>query len=298
MRDVLIALLVIGIALNVAVLLVAIMARPRPVSTDAPTGQPPALSPAEPGGVLASPTTAGVTPRETYLSTEPAVAQAAEAVAGPGLGFHATTTSTTTSVLAAAPAAGELTVGPPDGVTSDATSAGTHRSGEPLAPTQSSAPDSADTTGRRRRFVLPRLEEDRARSDRAIAAVLGEVDTSGAARPAVRRQRTRRPAGEPVQHTEVRLVGSTGYGADFTYALARAMEQTTRDTDRVQVLPEGSVRLLLEADDVGAGAFVGRARALLAPWLQFAGVSVEFLVRPLPTGEPAVPAVERTASPR
>jgi hypothetical protein len=199
----------------------------------------------------------------------------------PGAAFHATTVPpTSTSVLSPVPAAAERTVDPPAPAAADN---GVPPPVDPvaLASPISSRAEPGDGTGRRRRFVLPRLDEDRARSDRAIAAVLGEIDTSGVTRPAVRRQRSRRVTGEPVPHTEVLLADMTRYAADFMYALARAMEQCTRDTDRVQVLPDGSVRLVLEADDVGAGAFVQRARELLGPWLQFAGASVEFRVRPL-----------------
>jgi hypothetical protein len=212
------------------------------------------------------------------------------------VGFHATTApATSTSVLAPVPApAAELTVDSPASTDDEPTRRRPRDGGDQLPGAVPAVIQAADAGGRRRRFVLPRLEEDRARSDRAIAAVLGEVETSGITRPAVRRQRTRRAAGEAVAHTEVLLVGAEHYAADFMYALARAMEQATRDTDRVQVLPEGNVRLLLEADDVGAGAFIQRARALLGPWLQFAGVTVEFLVRPveaavatLPSGGPS-----------
>ena len=336
MRDVLIALLVLGIALNVAVLFVAVMARPGPVAAgDADASRPsPGPGPVSAGGPVPSSLTAGSTPFKEHDAAEPARAVAPEppravapeppravapergGVLGPAprshvagatslsrhpdpssrsgsvvsatTGFHATTVpATSTSVLAPVPGpAAELRV---DAPAVGVTATGPAPRHDDQSPAAVPAPNqAADAAGRRRRFVLPRLEEDRARSDRAIAAVLGEIDTSRVTAPAVRRQRTRRVAGQPVPHTEVLLVGAERYAADFMYALARAMEQASRDSDRVQVLPEGSVRVLLEADPQGADAFVQRARALLGPWLQFAGVTVEFLVRPL---EPAVATI-------
>ncbi len=139
-------------------------------------------------------------------------------------------------------------------------------------------------TPRGRRFVLPPLDEDHARSARAIEAFLGGSPPTGTAaeRPHRRRHRARRPSGAPVPRTTMlvwlqgfgdldRLIGTTRSGPVFA-AFLEALRRSARATDEVREVGVGRVRVVVEADDAGANAYVERARAGVQPWLALLAV--------------------------
>jgi hypothetical protein len=142
---------------------------------------------------------------------------------------------------------------------------------------------------RGRRFVLPPLDEDQARSVRAIEAFLDgpPPPPSGIApeRPQRRRHRVRRPAGSPVPRTTMvvwlhgfadldRLVGTTR-ASSVSAAFVDALRRAARVTDEVREVGSGRVRVVVDTDDAGATAFVERARRGVQPWLELLAVPLK-----------------------
>ena len=168
----------------------------------------------------------------------------------------------------------------------------------------SASPNGADPAARRadlatrrgRRFVMPRNDEDRGRTERAIEAFLGEPAPSGSSsthRPR-RRARRQRPPGEPAG--PLVLVAALG-GFDqlrqtlgregairFAEAYGEALRATLRSGDHVTDLGQGRLRLVVHADEDGARALMDRARAVCEPWLRLAPVPLALRVRPMPDG--------------
>jgi hypothetical protein len=127
---------------------------------------------------------------------------------------------------------------------------------------------------RPRRFTLPKLEEDRARAERAIQAVLGEPTALGRGDDST----------GAVPHTaiDLSLRGLDGLrdaiGDDTAGRLVGAVASTihdhTRSGDRTIDLGDGRFRLIVEADPVGAEAASERIRALTSTWLAASVVPV------------------------
>jgi hypothetical protein len=148
------------------------------------------------------------------------------------------------------------------------------------------------TVRRARRFVLPKLEEDRARAERAIQAVLGEGpstqsgDVSPAHRPR-RRSRRHRPSG-PVEHTAldiaVRGLDELGrrVGSDAGDRLMEAVRGTIhghlRSGDRTIDLGDGRLRVIVETDRDGAMSAAERLGGLTSPWLAAAAVPLSLRI--------------------
>jgi hypothetical protein len=138
---------------------------------------------------------------------------------------------------------------------------------------------------RGRRFVLPKLDEDQDRTSEAIEAFLdGPPPEPGTTteRPQRRRHRVRRPAGTPVPRTTLlvwlqgfadldRAVG-TSRANHVSNAFRDALRRSARATDEVREAGSGRVRLIIDADDAGANAYVERARASVQPWLELLSV--------------------------
>jgi hypothetical protein len=133
---------------------------------------------------------------------------------------------------------------------------------------------------RGRRFVLPSLDEDQDRSAAAIEAFLGGEQPPGttAERPQRRRHRARRPTGSPVPRTTM-LVWLQGFGeldrvvgpsraSHVSNAFFDALRRLARTSDEVREVGTGRVRVVIDADDAGASAYVERARASVQPWLE------------------------------
>ncbi|MDQ6793682.1 MAG: hypothetical protein M3067_02445 [Chloroflexota bacterium] len=134
---------------------------------------------------------------------------------------------------------------------------------------------------RGRRFKLPPLDEDHARSARAIEAFLGgptEPATAAAERSSRRRHRARRPAGTPAPKTTL-VVSLKGYpeleramgptrATTVAVAFSDALRRSARSTDELRELGGGRMRIIVEADDAGANAYLDRARASTQPWLE------------------------------
>ena len=139
----------------------------------------------------------------------------------------------------------------------------------PREPTTHASGDAGPAARRSRRFVLPDDDGSHARTDRAIAAFLGEpVAPDPDARSSRRRHRARRPAGAPVPRTDL-VLSLAGADPDprLVHALSAAMRSTVRSSDEVVELPGGRLRITLEADVPGGEAFVRRARSVVKPWL-------------------------------
>ena len=148
------------------------------------------------------------------------------------------------------------------------------------------SPRPARRGGRARRFVLPPLDEDHARSARAIEAFLGGPPPTEVAseRPHRRRHRARRTAGTPVPRTSM-LVWLQGFGeldrmlgpargASVSTAFLDALRRAARTGDEVREVARGRARVVVEADDAGASAFLDRARTDMQPWLDLLAVPV------------------------
>src|SRR5438034_4915843 len=133
---------------------------------------------------------------------------------------------------------------------------------------------------RGRRFVLPPLDEDQDRSAAAIEAFLGGEPPIGTTteRPQRRRHRARRPTGSPMPRTTM-LVWLQGFGElDRVVGTARAshvsnaffdaLRRLARTTDEIREVGTGRVRVIIDADDAGASAYVERARSSVQPWLE------------------------------
>jgi hypothetical protein len=182
--------------------------------------------------------------------------------------------------------------------------AGQARAVEPSASLNGPEPAPAAAPGepatrRSRRFVLPRNDEDKGRTERAIEAFLGEPAPSGSTsthRPR-RRARRQRPPGEGAG--PVVLVAALG-GFDqlrqtlgregairFAEAYGEALRATLRSGDHVTDLGQGRLRLVVNADEEGAVALMDRARAVCEPWLRLAPVPLALRVRPMPEARPA-----------
>jgi hypothetical protein len=148
---------------------------------------------------------------------------------------------------------------------------------------RAATPEAAGRKSRRtrgRRFVLPPLDEDQDRSAAAIEAFLGGEQPAGTTteRPQRRRHRARRPTGSPVPRTTM-LVWLQGFGElDRVVGTARAshvsnaffdsLRRLARTTDEIREVGTGRVRVVIDADDAGASAYVERARASVQPWLE------------------------------
>jgi hypothetical protein len=149
-------------------------------------------------------------------------------------------------------------------------------------------------TRRGRRFVMPRNDEDKGRTERAIEAFLGEPAPSGSGsthRPR-RRARRQRPAGEAAGPLVLvaalggfdqlrQTVGREG-AVRFAEAYSEALRATLRSGDHLTDLGQGRLRLVVHADDEGARALMDRARAVCEPWLRLAPVPLSLRVRPMP----------------
>jgi hypothetical protein len=148
---------------------------------------------------------------------------------------------------------------------------------------------STKRTPRGRRFVLPPLDEDQARSVRAIEAFLDgpppPADATAPERPARRRHRVRRTAGTPVPRTTMvvwlqgyseldRAVGSTR-AATVANAFVDSLRRAARATDEVREMGSGRCRIVVDTDDAGATAFVERARRGVQPWLELLAVPLK-----------------------
>jgi hypothetical protein len=216
--------------------------------------------------------------------------------AGPGIAIAAMRATPSTerprgsSVAAVPPAAPTAAVAPPAPVAPvgpPAPVAAVHRAAPPGPaagkPAERSPETSAPAKSRRtrgRRFVLPPLDEDQGRSAAAIEAFLGGEPPPGAAagRPQRRRHRARRPTGSPMPRTTM-LVWLQGFGElDRVVGTSRAghvsnaffdsLRRLARTTDEVREVGTGRVRIVIDADDAGANAYVERARASVQPWLE------------------------------
>jgi hypothetical protein len=145
---------------------------------------------------------------------------------------------------------------------------------------ESATPPSKSRKARGRRFVLPPLDEDQARSAAAIEAFLGGTPPPGttAVTPQRRRHRARRAPGTPMPRTTM-LVWLQGFGElDRTVGTTRsshvanaffdAMRRLARTTDEIREVGTGRVRVVIDADDAGASAYVERARSAVQPWLE------------------------------
>ena len=144
---------------------------------------------------------------------------------------------------------------------------------------------------RPRRFVLPPLEEDDARSERAIEAFLGHAAPTAAPsvdRPHRRPHRRHRPAGSRATRSTL-VVGLNGFGdlertvgaaaaTRVAAAFAEALWRTARVGDEVQELDGGRVRLNLDCDRVGAEIFAERAASSVQPWLKALSVPLSIVV--------------------
>jgi hypothetical protein len=128
----------------------------------------------------------------------------------------------------------------------------------------------AGASGRRsRRFMMPDDGTSHARTERAIAAFLGEpVAPDPEGRSTRRRHRARRPAGAPLPRIDL-VLSLAGANPDprLVHALSAAIRGTVRSSDEVVEMPGGRLRVTLEADVGGGEAFVRRARAVVKPWL-------------------------------
>jgi hypothetical protein len=147
---------------------------------------------------------------------------------------------------------------------------------------------------RGRRFVMPRNDEDKGRTERAIEAFLGEPAPSGAGsshRPR-RRARRQRAAGEAAGPLVLvaalggfdqlrQTIGREG-AVRFAEAYGEALRATLRSGDHVTDLGQGRLRLVVHADDDGAQALMDRARAVCEPWLRLAPVPLSLRMRPMP----------------
>ncbi len=158
---------------------------------------------------------------------------------------------------------------------------------QPPAPATRSA---ADAPGARRRFVMPEDEGSHARTDRAIALILGEpVAPDPETRSHRRRHRARRAAGTPVPKTDL-VVSFAGSDPDprIVHALSAALRGAVRASDQVVELPDGQLRITLEADSGGGEAFARRAHGVVRPWLAALDPLLELRVeRPSPRAEGA-----------
>ena len=254
-RDLLLALLVIGVTLNVALIVFVAWANTRaaartPSADDADPGAPIASDDTDPARLLSLgsrlvdrdwiDTRAEGEPSSAGRAREPAV-RAAE------------------PLPAAEP---RLMVGGPPPATA-------HPALEP-----------APTARRPRRFVLPDRDESQDRSQRAIEAFFGQgVPARATPRPARRRSRVRRPPGAPIPRTDLVLaLGDGRYDARVVQAVSDALRGTLRDSDRVVELPGGRLQVTLEADARGGDAFLRRARTVLQPWLGVVDPDLELRV--------------------
>jgi hypothetical protein len=137
--------------------------------------------------------------------------------------------------------------------------------------------------GRRaRRFTMPEDNDvaEHARTERAIAAFLGEpVPADPEHRTSRRRHRARRAAGAAVPRTD--LVVSLGRAKPdprIVHALSAALRGTVRTSDQVVELAGGRLRITLEADTRGGDAFLRRAQGVVKPWLAALDPSLELRV--------------------
>jgi hypothetical protein len=149
-------------------------------------------------------------------------------------------------------------------------------------------------TRRGRRFVLPRNDEDKGRTERAIEAFLGEPAPSGSTSTHRPRRRARRrgapgEAGGPLVLVAAlggfeqlrQTVGREG-AIRFAEAYGEALRATMRSGDHLTDLGQGRLRLVVHADEEGAQALMDRARGVCEPWLRLAPVPLALRVRPMP----------------
>lgn len=142
--------------------------------------------------------------------------------------------------------------------------------------------DVVDGPGARRvrRFQMPHRDESSDRSERAIAAFLGSpIAPPPELRQPRRRNRARRPAGTPVEHTNLILtLGERPPDHRIVRAVSTALRTTLRETDELVELPGGRLRITLEADSRGGEAFLRRARTVVRPWLGVLGGQLDLRV--------------------
>jgi hypothetical protein len=253
-RDVLIILLVLGLLANVALIGSVAWIRHRAA------GQPPTTRDADPGAPVAADDTDPARLTATSSdSSEPdwvpaASAEPAEPIPAPE----------PVRPAARRPAARQRP---------------RTRTERGAAPAPRSA--TAEPGGRRsRRFVMPDDDGSHARTDRAIAAFLGEpVAPDPETRAHRRRHRARRPAGAPVPKTDL-VVSLAGSDPDprIVHALSAALRGAVRTSDQVVELPRGRLRITLEADAGGGDAFVRRAHGVVKPWLTALDPALELRV--------------------
>jgi hypothetical protein len=68
-----------------------------------------------------------------------------------------------------------------------------------------------------------------------------------------------------------RAVGTARAGS-VSNAFRDALRRSARATDEVREVAAGRVRIIVDADDAGATAYVERARASVQPWLELLAV--------------------------
>jgi hypothetical protein len=305
-RDVLLFLVLVAVLLNLALLVgvaiarrrwAASQARPRPhIAQRAAPGSSP-IPPVSPRPRPAAWATTGVRPLPAFgapprarpITAPPVAEQVSQAmpplpeVSEPVVGALASDVTAPPATTATLDELPEVT--------------GETAPDAPAAGSNGEAPGAAQAelaTRRGRRFVMPRNDEDKGRTERAIEAFLGEPAPSGSSsshRPR-RRARRQRPAGEAAG--PLVLVAALG-GFDqlrqtmgregavrFAEAYGEALRATLRSGDHVTDLGHGRLRLVVHADDEGARALMDRAKAVCEPWLRLAPVPLSLRVRPMP----------------
>ncbi len=295
-RDALLVVLAIAVVVNFAFIAqVAVLqrrrreaaqaaiagARPSPVAP-AGTGPPGGPGAPDPAGLVAlEPTHAGA-------SRTPALDPARAPVADPGPPVAPPPAHAGADVAAAAAPAASPTSAAPSGAADATRSASRKRAGA-----EGSGEPTTRPTSRTRRFAMPRVEEDRGRTEAAIGAFLGEPShtpgTAQAHRPRRRSRRQRAPGEVPLPPTVVvaalagwdelrHLTGREGAGR-FSEALGNAIRSTIRSGDELMELGEGRLRIVVHADEEGARALIVRAATICDPWLRAAPVPLSLRAR-------------------
>lgn len=226
-------------------------------------------------------------------AAEPARADATSgaAVDLPAAATQATTSATTSAAVPGAADAPGIRVGK---------GADAAANGEPMT----------RPTSRTRRFAMPRVEEDRGRTEAAIGAFLGEPSltpgTAQAHRPRRRSRRQRTPGEVPLPPTVVvatlagwdelrHLTGRDG-AVRFSEALGNAIRGTIRSGDELMELGDGRLRIVVHADEGGARALIMRAATLCDPWLRAAPVPLSLRARTVGSGAVAASTNGRSSA--
>lgn len=313
-RDALLVVLAIAVVVNFAFLAqVAVLQRRRREAAEAAIGRwnagsSAAASSKVPAG-RRSPVPPAATEPPAVPSTRPdrersgaeAPGGGAHADAPPGAEATGVAVAATGAIAGASegvadPARAEATGGAVD-VTAPATRAAGPET-TPGARTTDTGEPMARPTSRTRRFAMPRVEEDRGRTEAAIGAFLGEpslaAGTAQAHRPRRRSRRQRAPGETPPSPTVVvaalagwdelrHLTGREGAGR-FSEALGNAVRGTIRSGDELMELGDGRLRIVVHADEEGARALIMRAATICDPWLRAAPVPLSLRARTVGAG--------------